>query len=220
MFSLESFYKEYETDTRELKIRERNFNFLVPKSLDKFVDPDDVFHDFPLWSKIWEASMILADHLAGIAVAPEKHYLEIGSGLGLVGIVASSFGHQVTMTEYNADAINFARANAQLNLAPEDSNLNIMKVDWNRPQLDGLFDCIIGSEVIYNEKDYQSILKLFKTCLKPGGEIILVEGVRKTSMDFFKQMGRFFDIKAQKKVLRSSEKEKRVILAQMRFTAP
>ena len=118
MSSLESFDRKYETDTKDVVIRGRKFNFLVPRSLDRFVDPQDIFHDFPLWSKLWETSIVLADYLAGCTADPHKSLLEIGCGLGLVGVVASSFGHNVTMTEYNPDALNFARANAEIN-APE-----------------------------------------------------------------------------------------------------
>jgi len=217
MFSLEYFHKEYETDTSDLVIRGRSFSFLIPKSIDRFVDPDDVFHNFPLWSKIWEASIVLADYLSGITAEQGKRFLEIGSGLGLAGIVASSFGHQVTMTEYNTDALNFARANAQINLHSVDSNLKITELDWSKPQLEGLFDYIVGSEIIYNERDFQPILGLFKTYLRPGGEIILAERLRKTSIEFFRQMQKFFDIKAQKKTLRSKNEEIRVMLCRMRF---
>ena len=217
MFSLESFHKDYKTDSKDMVIGGRNFKFFVPKTIDEFIDPQDVFHDFPLWSKIWEASIVLADYLAGITVDPERRFLEIGCGLGLVGIVAASFGHRVTMTEYNPHALDFSRANAEINPPAADSNLEILKLDWNRPRLQGLFDPIVGSEIIYNERDYKPILALLKTFLKPGGEIILAEGVRKTSMEFFRQMGQFFNIKAHKKVLRSEEQEIRVILCRMRF---
>jgi 2-polyprenyl-3-methyl-5-hydroxy-6-metoxy-1,4-benzoquinol methylase len=152
-------------------------------------------------------------------VQREKRFLEIGGGMGIVGIIASAFGHRVTMTEYNPDALNYARANAETNPPYTDSNLEITQLDWNRPRLEGLFDYIVGSEVIYKEKDFESILKLFKRYLKPEGEIILAEGVRKTSMEFFRQMGEFFEIKAQKKVLRSKERETRVILCRMKFKA-
>ena len=217
MFSLETFQKDYETDTSALKIRGRNFSFYVPKTLDRFLDPDDTFHDFPLWAKIWEASIILADHLSGIKAEPQKRFLEIGSGLGIAGIVASSFGHHVTLTEYNADALNFAHANAQHNLSSEESSLEITRLDWNNPQLEGSFDYIIGSEVIYKDRDYDPILSLFKAFLKPDGEIILAERVRKTTLEFFRQMTEFFDVKAQKKILRSEEGEIRVMLCRMRF---
>ena len=217
MFSLESFHKEYETDTTDLSIRERHFRLLVPRSIDRFVDTEDVFHDFPLWSKIWKASIVLSEYLAGIPVEPEKRFLEIGGGMGLVGIIASAFGHRVTMTEYNPDALNYARANAETNSPSADSNLEITQLDWNRPRLEGLFDYIVGSEVIYKEEDFKPILRLFKKYLKPEGTIILAERVRKTSMEFFRQMGEFYEIKAQKKVLRSEEEETRVILCRMKL---
>ena len=144
MFTLESFQKQYETDTKDLTIRGRSFSFFVARALESFVNSQDIFKDFPLWIKIWEASIILADYLAGLKVEPEKRFLEIGCGIGLVGIVASAFGHQVTATEYNQDALNFARANALLNRA---SNIEIKDMNWNKPQLQGSFDTIIGSEI-------------------------------------------------------------------------
>ena len=220
MFSLESFHQKYETDTSDLKIRDRHFRFFAPKSLDKFIDPGDIFQNFPLWSKIWEAAIILSDYLSGMPVDSEKRFLEIGCGIGVVGVVASAFGHRVIMTEYNPDALNFARANALANLSAYDTGLEITELDWGNPRVEGLFDYIIGSEVIYKKEDFQPILKLIKTYLKPAGEIILAEGVRKTSMEFFKQMSGLFDITAKKKILRSREEEVRVILARMKYKRP
>ena len=217
MFSLESFHRKYETDTSDLTIKDRHFRFFTPKSIDKFIDPGDIFHDFPLWSKIWEASIILSEYLSGMPVDSEKRFLEIGCGMGVVGVVASGFGHRVTMTEYNPDALSFAKANARTNLSADDDGPEITELDWGNPRLEGLFDYIIGSEVIYKEKDYQPILKFFETFIKPSGEIILAEGVRKTSMEFFRQMSGLFDVDAKKKILRSREKEVRVILARMKF---
>ncbi len=217
MFSLESFYSQYETDIKDLSIKGRRFTLLVPRSLDRFVDPQDIFHDFPLWSKPWEASLVLADYLAGITVDPQERILEIGCGLGLVGVVASSFGHKVTMTEYNPDALNFARANAEINLPALRSNLEICKLDWNHPRLDETFDRIIGSEILYSEKDYGPLMELFKACLRPGGEIILAEGVRKTSMGFFREMSGILEIRAEKRIFRSKEQEILVLLARMKL---
>ncbi|MCF8146579.1 MAG: methyltransferase [Deltaproteobacteria bacterium] len=218
MFSLESFHRQYETDTADLMIRDRRFRFFVPKSLDGFVDQGDVFKDFPLWAKIWEASIVLADHLAAMPVDPERRFLEIGCGVGVVGIVAAAFGHRITITEYNSDALDFARANVHANLSGEDAAaIEVARLDWTRPQLDGRFDFVVGSEVIYKETDFQAILKLFETCLRPSGEIILAEGVRKTSLEFFRQVSHRFHITARKRTLRSKGKEVRVILAEMRF---
>ncbi len=218
MFSLESFQRRYETDTADLVIRDRRFRFFVPRSLDTFVDQGDIFHEFPLWAKIWEASMVLADHLAAMPLDPERRLLEIGCGVGVVGIVAAAFGNRVTMSEYNSNALDFARANVHANLSANNgTSIEVMRLDWNQPKLVGRFDAIVGSEVIYKETDFQSILKLVETCLNPSGEIILAEGFRKTSMAFFSQVSERFDITAQRKTLRSKGEAFPVILAKMRF---
>ena len=213
MFTLESFQKKHEVDTSEVVIRGRRFRFLVPRSLDPFVDHENVFHDFPLWAKLWESSLILADTLAGMSPEEGKRHLEIGAGLGLVSIVASTFGHDLTMTEHNPDALEFARANALLNGCPD---LTIMDLDWNEPRLVDDYDYILGSEVAYHERNFQALLRLFNTSLKPHGEIILCEGMRKTNVEFFRQMQEHFVIEARKKTLRMANGEVPVILARIR----
>jgi methylase of polypeptide subunit release factors len=55
---------------------------------------------------------ILSGHLADLSPVVNKRLLEIGGGVGLVSIVAATFGHKITMTEWDPDALNFARANA------------------------------------------------------------------------------------------------------------
>ncbi|RLC30928.1 MAG: methyltransferase [Deltaproteobacteria bacterium] len=220
MDSLTEFHDQYDTDKSTLTIRGRNFSFFVPKTLDRFLNATDLLNHFPLWAKIWEAAIVLADCLAGMTVDPQKRFLEIGSGLGVAGIVAASFGHRVMMTEYNADALNFARANAQNNRIASTHRLKITSLDWNNPQLQEPFDYIIGSEVIFREQDFQPILALFQTWLKPDGTIILAERVRKTTVEFFRRMGDYFEIHARKKILRSEDGEIRIILCRMRFRDP
>jgi len=217
MFSLDIFRKKYKTDSTEVKIRNRAFSFFIPRELDPFLDQQDVFHNFPLWAKIWEASVVLADHLASLEALSGRGLLEIGCGIGLVGIVAASFGHEVTMTEQDPDALNFARANALTNLSPSNPPIEIHRLDWNQPALDRTFDLIVASEIVYSERDYKPLFALFKTLLKPGGEIILAEGLRESSVNFFKEMSQHFEMKAQKKTIRTPEKEIRIILCSMKF---
>jgi predicted nicotinamide N-methyase len=204
MFTLESFYQAYETETNEVVVKDRKFQILLPRFLTGFINTHDVFHEFPLWAKIWQASWVLADHLAATPVAAKKQLLELGAGIGLVSIVAASFGHRITMSEYNHDALQFARANALINDCPE---LPIVELDWNRPKLPGRFDYIVASEVIYRKEDCRPLIKLLKACLKPDGEVILAGEMRKSSMDFYRELANLFNIKVQKKVLRSDDDE-------------
>jgi len=214
MFTLEKFKAEYETDTTELTLKGRTFHFLVPGKLDRFLHSDDLFKDFPLWSKPWEAAWVLADYLAGMEVDLDKRFLEIGAGMGLVGIIAACFGHNVTITEYNHHAIQFARANALLNGC---MNLEIRELDWHSPALEGSFDYIVASEVTYKEEDYDPLYGLIKLYLKHSGKVIVCSEVRKTTMAFFQKMQAFFDITAQKKTLRGDTDERHIVLGHMTF---
>ena len=78
MFSIETFHDSYETDTVEMSVKDRSFTFLVPKSIDRFINREDLFQEFPLWSKVWEASIVLSEYLSSLPVRPEQRLLEIG----------------------------------------------------------------------------------------------------------------------------------------------
>jgi len=211
-FSLKAFYKQYQTDTTELVVNGHKFKILLPKDLLQFINTDDVMQEFPLWAKIWQASWVLAGYLAEMPAAAEKDFLEIGGGVGLVSIVAAAFSHRITMTEYNPDAIQFARANARINECPQ---LNIRRLDWNHPRPMGQFDYIVASEVSYRAEDIQPLLMLFKNNLKTGGEVILAGEMRKMSKDFYKALETLFDIRVFKKMLRSDSEEITIFLFRM-----
>jgi predicted nicotinamide N-methyase len=213
MFSIEDFYKEYETETTKVVVNQKKFYILLPKYLYQFINPVDLFHDFPLWAKIWKASWVLSGYLADMPVDASKRILEIGGGVGLVSIVATAFGHRITMTEYNPDALNFARANACRNNCPD---LPILKLDWHQSELSDQFDMIVASEVTYKEEDFSPLTQLFKSNLKPGGEIILASEIRKSGKDLFKLFQSAFDVKVLKKKLRSQTSSIPIVLMKMR----
>jgi len=209
MFSLESFHKEYDTTTSEMVVNGRKFQVLLPQDLTRFINAQNVLHKFPLWAKIWPASWVLAGYLAEMPVAPCKKIIEIGGGTGLVSIVGASFGHDITLTESNPDALQFARANALVNGCP---HLPILELDWNRPQLKDTVDYIVASEVTYNKEDLQPLLRLFKHCLSPDGAVLLAGEMRRVSKDVYQQLETGFNIQVQKKILRSSGEEIAIFL--------
>jgi 16S rRNA G1207 methylase RsmC len=213
MFSLESFFNQYETVTSEIRVADRPFHILLPKDLSDFINSSDALHHFPLWAKLWKASWILADFLAQMPVEANKQILEVGGGLGLVSTVAYTFGHRITMTEHNQDALEFAQANAHLNNC---AHLPIVRLDWNRPSLTAQFDTIVASEVVYKKDDFAPLLNLFQTCLKPNGEIILAAEMRKINGEFYKFLRPLFEVKTVKKVLRSENEKTLVTLFKLR----
>jgi predicted nicotinamide N-methyase len=211
-FSLQQFQKNYDTEFFPVNVGNRKLRFYKPKSIDRFINPDDPMDGFPLWAKIWEASAILIQHMADLTVAPKRRILELGSGIGVAGVAAASMGHDITLTEYDSDALNFLRANIQINNC---KHVPVLHLDWFKPELEGCFDLIIGSEVVYQERAVNALGDIFQRFLSPQGKVVLAERVRSTGAVFFEKMAARFDIRAQKRTLRSQEKSETVILFEL-----
>ena len=211
-FSLDSFYDQYEVVEKQVTVNGRRFRFLSPRTIDRFIDPEHPLNGFPLWAKLWEASLVLADFMARRKPYPSGSVLEIGSGLGAVAMVASAFGHNILATEYNLDALAFSRANAAIS---DCRSFSVAYLDWYHPDIEGFYDLIIGSDVVYREADFKSLLNIFNRYLKPDGEIILAFCSRKTDTAFFEEMQPYFSIGVQKKILKTEDKTVDILLCRM-----
>ncbi|ELR11534.1 nicotinamide n-methyltransferase [Acanthamoeba castellanii str. Neff] len=109
---------------------------------------------------LWPAAEALA-HL--IATEPDKWrgktVLELGAGVGLVGLVASLFCGQVLITDGEEEVISMIEENLQANkdALPEASRVRCCSLDWTE-DLDAWkakhdcssFDVIVGSDIIYS----------------------------------------------------------------------
>jgi len=102
--------------------------------------------------------------------------------------------------------------NALINECPR---MPILELDWNRPQLQGPFDYIVASEVSYKKEDLQPLIELFKAYLKSGGKVILAGEMRRISRDFYKELETVFNIRVQKKILRSGNQKINIFLFRM-----
>jgi protein-L-isoaspartate O-methyltransferase len=212
-FSMNAFRRNYDTELFPVKVGTRHLTFFKPKSIDRFINPDNPMEGFPLWAKIWEASAILLQYMADLDVDPQRRILELGSGIGVAGIAAASMGHNITLTEYDPDALNFLKANADLNNCP---HARVRHLDWFSPDLEGRYDLMIGSEIIYQKQAVTALGDVFKKFLSPRGMVVLAERVRSTGAVFFEKMATEYDVKAQKCTLTSSATSETVMLFKLR----
>jgi len=162
--------------------RVRDFDLRVaevakPDEMVRELYPDAVCEhgDAPVWMITWPAALALAEHLAGEVHAAGASLLELGCGTAAPGIAAHLAGARVLCTDYDPLALEMARHNARLNGCPD---IEVRHLDWYRPDLDRRFDLVVGSEVVYFEKSFASLLALLKTCTAPGGRILLADQQR------------------------------------------
>ena len=150
--------------------------FLVADSnaLADSVGPEEFGDDerFPYWAELWPASLALAGFLARRGVPPGVEVLELGCGTGLVGVVAARLGARVLFTDFEEDALAFARANHALNLGrPGRTRL----VDWRDPPANLAADLVLAADVLYEHRFLAPFLYTLEQVLRPGGTALVAE---------------------------------------------
>jgi len=198
--SLDSFHAAYDAEPVEMVIAGRSYRIFTPRTIERFLHDAGTLNGFPLWARIWPASIVLAEVVASMPAEHRRKWIEIGGGLGQVSIAAAACGHRITFSEANPHAMEFARASAELNGLPQ---LPVVQLDWSRRSVPGTFDVVIGSELVYRDADIVPLQQLFTRLLKPAGEVILAGEVRRVSEGFFRRMKESFHVQVHRKRLRS-----------------
>lgn len=115
---------------------------------------------------MWPASTTLAYYLIkNKEILSGKTVLELGSGTGLTGLIASLYSKHITLTDHNKvvldllednskNTIFFTKSNDDYVSQPTLNNINVIKLDWgNEDDINQFnrnsFKIIIGSDIIY-----------------------------------------------------------------------
>jgi predicted nicotinamide N-methyase len=212
MPSLESFHSAHDAEPVEMMVGGRTYRIFAPRAIERYLQDAGTLNGFPLWARIWPASIVLAEVMASMPADPRREMIKIGGGLGQVSIVAAACGHRITFSEANPHALAFARASAELNGLPQ---LPVVQLDWGQRPVPGAFDVVIGSELVYRDSDVVPLRHLFTRLLKPAGEVILAGEVRRTSDGFLRRMTESFHVQVHRKRLRSGPQSTTILVFRM-----
>lgn len=149
----------------------------------------------PYGTALWPASIALAHELAarGDALAG-LNILELGAGVGLPGIVAASYGANVTQTDQYEMVVSLGQLNAQRNQV--NSRIDYRPVDWRDWHDPALYDLIIGADILYYDFLHSDLWRIFQANLAPAGHLLLVDSMRPPSagmIQIFDQHGWTYD---------------------------
>ena len=131
--------------------------------------------DAPLWMITWPSAFGLAEYLLLNERVQGMRVLELGCGTAAPGIALERVGAQVTCTDYDPLALQMARYNAKLNGC---KSLETCLLDWYKPDLEGNFNLVVGSEVVYFKKSFEPLLSVLKRYTAPKGRVILSDQLR------------------------------------------
>ncbi|XP_022943521.1 protein N-lysine methyltransferase METTL21A [Cucurbita moschata] len=130
--------------------------------------------DFDLTGQlVWPGALLMNNYLSKHAhLLQGCSIIELGSGVGITGILCSKFCHNVVLTDHNEEVLKILKQNIQLHASPESfgnsAGLVAEKLEWgNSDQItqvidkySGGFDLILGADICFQQS---SVPLLFET---------------------------------------------------------
>jgi predicted nicotinamide N-methyase len=214
----ENLEKRYDLELAKAQVRNITLKILQLKDMETYlirnIESEALsLENFPFWTMVWEGALVLADFLVNQEPVPGRRILELGSGLGFVGLFTAARGHEVTLTDNSPDALAFAQFSAHYNKL---SNATVKFLDWEKPDLPQPYDWIVGSDILYEPKNFGLLLDIFARYLAPEGRIYLTHGLKGPgAKTFFEMAKRQFAIRYREKNIRSEGETKKVLFFEL-----
>lgn len=149
-------------------------------NIEELIQAAEDMDELPFWAELWPSAVGLATYLWKECAISGQRVLELGAGLGLVGIVAAKKGASVLQTDFIAAALELARQNAQEN----DVSIERILADWRDFPAIGRFSVILGSDILYESTMHDQLEEILNVCLADGGKVILSDPGRDHAAKF------------------------------------
>ena len=130
---------------------------------------------------VWPAGLAFSRLLAHCpSFVDGKRVLELGAGLGTVGLCAAASGAaSVLLSDYDDEVLEYARDGAAVN--DVGNVVTTARLDWSVGDLpaggafDDPFDVVLGADVLYAEHNALSIARLLPKLLNEGGRCLIAD---------------------------------------------
>lgn len=156
---------------------------------------------------VWDAAIILAKYLEklnnnNVGYFKNKKIIELGAGVGCVGITAAALGGDVTLSDL-PEALPLLNLNVDENKTCWEGNhglVRIIPLDWGTEAELNSPDIILLADCVYYEKSVLPLIKTLKTLARSDTDILVCQEIRDTQKQvecwelFIKNIEKYFTI--------------------------
>lgn len=140
---------------------------------------------WPIFGLLWPSGRVLAHAMLSFELEG-KRILELGCGLALASLVVHRRGGNITSSDCHPLAPAFLRENLKLNHLPA---MKYQAGNWSRANpLLGRFDLIIGSDVLYDRGQPETLSRFIELHAQPRAEVLIVDPDRGNRASFNRKM--------------------------------
>ncbi len=125
----------------------------------------------PYYAMLWPSAEAVAEYLVSHYESLEGfRVLELGCGLGLPSMVAAQMGARVLAVDFHPDCPEFLRRNLKLNGV---TTVEVRLGDWRSLSDTGPFDLVLGSDLLYERENIESLSRAVVQLCSRKGHIVL-----------------------------------------------
>ncbi len=156
---------------RSLDIGGQRFNLVLPAAPDDFLDDAAIRAAYertasmPYWTFLWPSALHMAAAIGRRRWIAGTPALELGAGVGLVGLAGCHAGLDVTFTDCDATAVELCLWNARHS---GFSRARAEKLDWQSPPAQ-TYPVIFASDVLYEEQNHPALIALLQRMMTADG---------------------------------------------------
>jgi predicted nicotinamide N-methyase len=175
----------------EIRIVDRSFMIQRVKDIDSLLEAisEEEFNRderLPYWADIWPASIALSEYVIENKLEFRgKKILELGCGLGLVGIAVVAIGGDVLFTDNDSHALRFTRVNFKRNF---NRSASVQLLDWRNSGNSNSFDIILAADILYEKRWLRPVLDVLENKLAPQGSAYIAGPDRTVSRGIYEMI--------------------------------
>jgi predicted nicotinamide N-methyase len=163
------------------------------RDVDRWIDrlrPEEMADErMPYFGNLWPAGLALARRIWREGDLGGREVLDLGCGVGVVGIAAAMRGARVTFADIFEEALDLARANARDAGHPDCETL---RLDWRDRSFSRSFDVVAGADLFYERRHHEPLLDFLARVIRPSGCALLSDPCRPNSDPFFERAAERF----------------------------
>ncbi|MDA1053977.1 MAG: methyltransferase domain-containing protein [Planctomycetota bacterium] len=173
---------------RAFLLGDRRLCILLPAQPDEFLEQLEqtavtARETDPYWAELWPASLSMARIVRASHWPKQARAIELGCGVGVVGLAALLAGLDVAFTDHVELAVATAVENAHRN---GFTNAQGCVLDWAQPPREQ-YPIILASDVLYDRELHAPLLHAIEALLADGGECWLGDPGRSAAEVFLQQ---------------------------------
>jgi len=167
-----------------LAVGSRSFQIVLPAEPDRFLEQLEHLDkldaaDNPYWATLWPAAQQTAEFILRHEWPHGRPALELGCGVGLVGLAGLAAGLDVTFSDVNELAVSTAIENAKRNGFDAAGR----RLDWGQPDA-SRYPLLLAADVLYDPKLHAPLLDTILNTLDRRGECWIGDPGRSAASQF------------------------------------